>query len=406
MRWLTMGVGEGPRTMDSPVLPWVASWLLTYLLQSTVLVLAVAAVTAVGRFGPKTRDVLWRVALFGGLFTSSLTLAGEPAGVPPDVEAILSRVHADRSFEDGGIAPLEVESFEVWTSDSEKTHLPIRSGEAFGMMDSARHRGLRAGVWFWLVGAVVGLFGLGRDFRSLLRLRGRLEAPGPRASRAFQASVGAAPDHSVQLRVSSEVSAPCVLPGPYVVLPARCEAEMTDGELRAAVAHEVAHVRRRDVQWALLGRLVTHAFWVQPLNRLAWRGYREAAEGACDDWAVETTGDRYGLASSIERVVRWGAFSGPQPVVAIVEAGGSIVERVRRILHGESRRTNSPWFAAGLGLLLLAPLPLLPVLGAPVRQISVFVFEGVTDASVPVLGPGVERVRIVKWEGSEGSGSF
>src|SRR5204863_2739246 len=56
---------------------------------------------------------------------------------------------------------------------------------------------------------------------------------------------------------------------------------------RAALLHELAHVRRRDA----LGRLVQLAavalFWFWPVVRLASRRLEHAREAACDAWALE-----------------------------------------------------------------------------------------------------------------------
>jgi Zn-dependent protease with chaperone function len=69
---------------------------------------------------------------------------------------------------------------------------------------------------------------------------------------------------------------------PAIVLPAAIVAELPERELRLAIGHELAHVRRRDhvlrwFEWA-----ATAWLWWNPLAWLARRGLRTHEELACD----------------------------------------------------------------------------------------------------------------------------
>src|SRR5215207_3001380 len=59
-----------------------AAWLLTYLVHSTLILLATWAVTSRKRMGDATRDLFWKTALVGGIVTASLqtAVAREPLG--------------------------------------------------------------------------------------------------------------------------------------------------------------------------------------------------------------------------------------------------------------------------------------------------------------------------------------
>jgi beta-lactamase regulating signal transducer with metallopeptidase domain len=65
--------------------------------------------------------------------------------------------------------------------------------------------------------------------------------------------------------------------------------ELEPEEQDSMLAHEVAHLVRRDPQWLVLARAVEMVFFFQPLNRLARRRIQEVAEYLCDDWAVART---------------------------------------------------------------------------------------------------------------------
>jgi len=57
--------------------------------------------------------------------------------------------------------------------------------------------------------------------------------------------------------------------------------------LRAALLHELAHVRRRDALGRLVQLAATAVFWFWPIVRFASRRLELARESACDAWALE-----------------------------------------------------------------------------------------------------------------------
>jgi beta-lactamase regulating signal transducer with metallopeptidase domain len=57
--------------------------------------------------------------------------------------------------------------------------------------------------------------------------------------------------------------------------------------LRAALLHELAHVRRRDAIGGVIQLAATAVFWFWPVVRLASRKLELARESACDAWALE-----------------------------------------------------------------------------------------------------------------------
>ena len=80
---------------------------------------------------------------------------------------------------------------------------------------------------------------------------------------------------------------------------------LTRSQQEALLAHELAHLVRRDPAWFGLGYLIETLLFFQPLNRLARRQLAELAELACDDWAVRWTGARVALASCLAEVAGW-----------------------------------------------------------------------------------------------------
>jgi hypothetical protein len=78
--------------------------------------------------------------------------------------------------------------------------------------------------------------------------------------------------------------------GPVLVLPRTAE-EWSDATLRAVLAHECVHIRRRDDLWVLLMRLVVAFYWWMPWLRSLQTRLVEAIEESCDDAAGVLRGD-------------------------------------------------------------------------------------------------------------------
>jgi beta-lactamase regulating signal transducer with metallopeptidase domain len=196
-----------------------------------------------------------------------------------------------------------------------------------------------------------------------------------------------------------------VLPGRRIGLPARCEAELTGAELRAVLAHELAHVDRHDVAWSGLLRAVGTVLWIQPLNRLALRGALGAAEEICDDWALTRTGERVGLATSISRVAAWVAegMSHPVPVSIVGRRDGPVAARVRRIL-GASRAAEPRWLGLVAAVVIAVPLVWVPAValrdqGVRTLWIRERVVSGSSiEAGRPMAGPTEVEVHVTRFD--------
>jgi len=207
-----------------------------------------------------------------------------------------------------------------------------------------RPRGTRwtnALVAFWLATAGGGLLWLTLGHARTLRALGArtpLDAT-PIGYRLRALLEHARESRSIELTCSSAIASPVALPGDEVCLPRRALLELEPEEQDSMLAHEVAHLVRRDPQWLVLARAVEMVFFFQPLNRLARRRIQEVAEYLCDDWAVARTRRPVMLAKCLAAVAEWVGraprmnTAALHPMSAMVEADGSpLVRRVGRIL--------------------------------------------------------------------------
>ena len=127
-----------------------------------------------------------------------------------------------------------------------------------------------------------------------------------------------------------------------ILLPAGIEQRLSRDELTALLAHELAHLVRRDTAWLWVGRVLCSCLAFQPLNLVARRRWQQAAEYQCDDWAVRHAVDRFSLARCLTRVAEWRL--GRRVCPAMLAAGGAksnLSDRVERLVghwHGDD-----PW---------------------------------------------------------------
>lgn len=170
---------------------------------------------------------------------------------------------------------------------------------------------------------------------------------------------------------------------------------MPSGELRVAMAHEVAHLVRRDPGWMRVTTLISSVLFFQPLNRLAARNLRETAELLADDWAVERTGAPLKLARSLARVAQWLTPRRPSPVLAMAGVeGAALGRRVERILGESDRRPVSRMYVLSLSCVLFFALAWIPAVRIPAPS-TVSVIEGGGAGELDRLGAnGVAGRRI------------
>ncbi|MDB5347049.1 MAG: putative rane protein [Schlesneria sp.] len=125
-----------------------------------------------------------------------------------------------------------------------------------------------------------------------------------------------------------------------IVLPQGIEQQLTTTEVKALIAHEVAHLVRRDPLWLFVGELLCTALAIQPLNFIARRRWLQAAELLCDDWAIQQDVSAMSLAACLTRIAElrldrrgetWG--------LAAVGRSGLLAHRVQWLLR-DSRATE------------------------------------------------------------------
>ena len=319
-------------TLSSAVL----AWLLTYLIHSTALLLLAWALTRVRIWAPAATDLFWKAALVGGLVSASTQLALElrPAGsvsiARPTVETATSATPHSAGVEHPAPVmrrdePVDLRTAAVSSAGSSTT----------SPLDRFPVRGIVVTVWaciglgLALTYAARRLILVGRIGDRRAVLDGRLLAELEQLTR--EAKLRRRP----RLTSTTRISSPIALGVAEICLP---ESALTDLDLeqqRSMLAHELAHLARRDPVWLAFVSVVERVLWIQPLNRLARRGIATSAEYLCDEWAVRRTGSGVALARCLAQVAEWIQASPlGVPVAGMAEERSLLVSRVEKLLAG------------------------------------------------------------------------
>jgi beta-lactamase regulating signal transducer with metallopeptidase domain len=170
-------------------------------------------------------------------------------------------------------------------------------------------------------GLLLGLRLRGRRGVSDVRLLARLEV--------MRVRVGLP---RIVLTESEKVGSPLVIGTREICVPCRSLTVLGDCEVDAVIAHELAHIERGDGIWFPVAGLAQSLLWLQPTNHWVGARFRQSAELACDDRAVEITGDGLGLARALVQLAASALFAPPFAMVpTMTRSGSSLLLRVRRL---------------------------------------------------------------------------
>ncbi|TXT39063.1 MAG: hypothetical protein FD138_183, partial [Planctomycetota bacterium] len=160
---------------------------------------------------------------------------------------------------------------------------------------------------------------------------------------------------AVKVFQSSLVQIPCVVGAfkPAILLPASAISGLSPDQLEALLAHELAHIRRHDFAVNVVQTLVETLLFYHPAIWWLSRRVRQEREHCCDDLAISVCGDVAGYARMLVSVE---GLRGRVPQASVAASGGSLVERIRRLLPSPPEQTRSPWMTVVVVLAALMVL--------------------------------------------------
>jgi beta-lactamase regulating signal transducer with metallopeptidase domain len=299
----------------------LTTWLLTYAVHGALFA-ALAAIVERTRWGAvaSRRDAFWKLALVGGIVTSTVfvTAGSAPAG---------AAVHLSPQ---GVIAPALTSDGVFWLATgwmAITAMLALRTARAWSL--GVRHAGRRRVI---------------RRGRAAVLLE---EILGPAADR-------------VTLSCSRTLRVPVAF-AREICVPIRALRELPDDELRGLLAHEAAHVVRRDAAWLMIAASVRALGWWQPLNLVAAARLRLAMELSCDERAAAEPRERAALARCLIKVAEWNVHDDGAVLATMASRGSALRWRLESLLDDAPprRRAVRPWLAVtavAVPVVCLAPV--------------------------------------------------
>lgn len=430
------------------------AWVITYLLHSTVVIAGAWLLSRVWGDKPERMSAVWKAALVGGVLTATIQvglgvtpLAGQlalpstadpsqslsshshsesTAGVPalhtPAVGSALSPSSGAAVVERSGPTPEGVPASDA-TESALAPDVTEPSPAALGAVrtpPAAAEASARPGSQMlavaapWILGllalgAVLGLLSVVASVVALKRsLRGRaLVSQGALRTTLDHLLTRAGLRRVVPLADAPAVRMPMAVGvlKPQIVVPREGVDSLSPGHQRGLLAHELAHVVRRDPAWRLLAVCIQRVLFFQPLNIFAARQLSQVTEYACDDWAARHTEQPIELASCLAEIASWVAPS--QRLAATMAEPRSILgRRVQRLLRPSTQRVKRPaWLPAVLVLPLVGLVAVVPgatacpepCLGSPtVVIISAPEVDHRSIVVVPAEHAGAEPVVVIE----------
>ena len=162
------------------------------------------------------------------------------------------------------------------------------------------------------------------------------------------------------------LASPIAASGARIVLPSWVSDALDRNQIQAMLAHEVAHLARRDPAWKLATALCCACLWFLP-TLPARRRLDEVAELSCDAWAMRHLGDGRALAECLAECA--GRRDGFDPVLAPAMArhASPFLQRIEHLLEGHpmNMRITRAHALAAAALSLVLCAGALPGFSAP-----------------------------------------
>ena len=310
----------------TPVLSqWIelAMFLLTYLAHSTFIVLiAITTLAVASKAHVSLRIAIWKAALVVPVLTASVAslftvphfgaefVMANP--LRPETQTMPSAGEKRdlQQFALGDVAHIESAGVERRGDTGRRS----RSGQAIPLRYRAE-AWLRSGdPWtafakIWFVVGVLGCSYLGVQAIRLFRLRQTstlVDDPSLyRAVKRLRQKFGLR--RRVDLLESHHRRSPLTsgILHPFILVPSRFVRIISRSEREALLAHELAHVERRDALWILISQLICRIFFLQPLNNMVRRRLQIETEFMADWRAAQVLQEPSGLTRCLSRLGEW-----------------------------------------------------------------------------------------------------
>jgi beta-lactamase regulating signal transducer with metallopeptidase domain len=128
---------------------------------------------------------------------------------------------------------------------------------------------------------------------------------------------------------------------PMILFPIGAINKLSPTEVEAILAHEIAHVMRKDFIFNILQSVVEALFYYHPAVWVISSTIRNERENCCDDVAIEICGNSMDYAKALVMVQEMAYYPMYQPAMAFAgNRKNQLLYRVQRILNQPQNKTN------------------------------------------------------------------
>lgn len=270
------------------------------------------------------------------------------------------------------VLSIAVNSPETFAHAVSAPSLPEKAGTFIGDLTNFFQENGQILALLWLMGALV--FGLrtAGGFWYLSKLRRNWSEPSNMERQAMLHSLAARMNlkRRVTLLESAKVSTPIVIGAlqPAILLPAGMMHGLSTQELEYMLAHELAHILRRDFLMNVFQTLAEIMLFFHPAVWVVSRIVREERENCVDEMVVAAFGNKKEYATALLNLESLRST----PRLAPAANGGQLLRRVKRIMG--VREQKSMW-SAGLVTSLFALLVIVTLVTGLGEKVKAAVFN-------------------------------
>lgn len=126
---------------------------------------------------------------------------------------------------------------------------------------------------------------------------------------------------------------------PIILFPIKMLSDLSDKEAEAVIAHELAHIVRNDYLFNIIQSVIEILFFYHPAVWGISAHIRAEREHACDDIAINITGDKLSYAQALARA-NTTIYTQNKLSMGFGHKKGSLLERIKRIQKQRAMKTN------------------------------------------------------------------
>lgn len=178
--------------------------------------------------------------------------------------------------------------------------------------------------------------------------------------------------HPIKLRFITNALSPMMLNKNTILVPEKALQQLDNQQQQSMLAHELAHIKRRDDVWLWVCQLHQVLFFFQPLNHWLIQELREVTEKICDAEAIQMTQNQQALAQCLVEVAGW-LTQTPSWVAAMAARKHQLKQRIHHILNNKPmkntrKRSQKPVFIVAGAMVIASGLTFTALSGVPSSQ--------------------------------------